>query len=590
MESQEGTSSRAAESKSHLYGVFINHRGPDVKNSLVAHLYDALRRAGLRPFEDAKDIQLGRHVFKSIDEALKGSCVFVAIFSKRYAESRHCLNELCDMLESGKHILPVFYHVNPKDLSRIENGPFEEGFRKHIKQETENQISKWKEALGKIADIRGLRLDEVNGDEAELVKRILGRVREWMPSVLPDPVNRGDQRVRRLNVLVLGPSELVEEVVSHVCGADRHTQFQGHIESCGLTESRKSRPPISLYSGTDGINDLTATKAFVKATNEWWHRTKVEARWSNEVYRRSAPREQPVRTLRIHIIWVLCRNTSELRTVKWSEITEKLYGLPIQVLVIGTESTPKNVLDSQYEEVRVHGGNLFPNVQNLEELIVKVALTDGDMKGNFWRKCWAAKTRAEIEYVAKLIREIRKELGSAGKELDLGVGGARILKEVSLSRSGEFVLNFLCTYWDVPQDKIRDLLQSKSFELASGNTMKIGRCEFVKFCLIVAAIILYDTWKNLEFIYNRDDASDASSEFLRAEVEECCGPYFPGSLGLSYYDRMRNGKIREFLQDIFDRKPGTSLRDVTPCPVVSGHSMSSKITKLIFRGRTGIMA
>lgn len=598
MENEAGTS-RAAEPNSHTYYVFINHRGPDTKNTFASHLYAALQRAGFRPFLDAEDIELCQGLKGVIGEALKGSRVHVAIFSKRYAESRNCLNELCSMLDSGKRILPVFYHVDPVHLRRIENGPFEEGFKKHIAQETEEQISKWKGALREISAYRGLRLDEVKWNEEELVRRVVAAVRESKPNVLPDSVNRGDQRDRRLNVLVLGKSKLVEEVVNRVCGAGRHTQFQDHIENCGLTESRNSSPPIYLYGDTDGKNgnDLTDVKAFVKARNErWhdWHRTKVEAR--NQVYRRSS-KELPDRTLRLHMVWVVCRKISELpEGVKWSEITEKLYGLPVQILVNGTEGTPNQVLDSEYDKILAHGKTFFPNAQSVEELIVKIAAsTNGDLKENLWRKCWAAKTRAEIENVAKLIRGIRKELGAMGISVNLGVpGGARIPKKVSLSRSAEFYLKFLCSYWDVPQDKMHGLLQSPTFSelAASGNTINIRPGGFVKFCLIVASIILYDTCKNPEHMHNWDDASDAGSELLQAEAEKCYGPpYFPSTLGLSYYDQMSSDEIREFLQDTFERnRVGICLRHMTPCPVVSGHSISSKFMKLICRGKTGIMA
>jgi hypothetical protein len=166
VKSGEAASARligAAECKPHQYDVFINHRGPDVKKTFVAHLNAALRRDGYRPFLDAKSIRQGRHVFNSIDRALKGACVHVAIFSKRYAESKYCLNELCDMLNSNHVILPVFYGVNPEDLRWIDNGPFKEGFQKHVQRGRREEIQKWKAALRKVADYRGFRLDEVNG-------------------------------------------------------------------------------------------------------------------------------------------------------------------------------------------------------------------------------------------------------------------------------------------------------------------------------------------------------------------------------------------------------------------------------------------
>jgi len=91
----------------HTYDVFLNHRGPDVKTTFVAHLYDALCTAGFHPFLDAKSLIKGQHAFNSINEALSGVHVHIAVFSKGYAESKYCLNELCDILESGKDILPM---------------------------------------------------------------------------------------------------------------------------------------------------------------------------------------------------------------------------------------------------------------------------------------------------------------------------------------------------------------------------------------------------------------------------------------------------------------------------------------------------
>lgn len=147
----------------HKYDVFINHRGPDVKKTFVAHLNDAFCKAGFHPFLDAKSIGQGRHVFNSIDEALRGACVHVAVFSKRYAESKYCLQELLDMLQSNQVILPVFYDVEPQHLRQIESGPFAKGFQKHRRRGRHKEIKKWEHALRTLADYRGFRKDEVNG-------------------------------------------------------------------------------------------------------------------------------------------------------------------------------------------------------------------------------------------------------------------------------------------------------------------------------------------------------------------------------------------------------------------------------------------
>ena len=145
------------------YNVFLNHRGPDVKLTFVSHLNEALISAGLNPFLDAKSLVKGHHAFHSINEALSGVGVHVAIFSKRYAESKYCLNELCDMLKSGKPILPVYFDIDPMHLRRPHDGPFANAFIKHKTRGREEDIIRWKVALLEVANITGFLLTEVNG-------------------------------------------------------------------------------------------------------------------------------------------------------------------------------------------------------------------------------------------------------------------------------------------------------------------------------------------------------------------------------------------------------------------------------------------
>ncbi|CAN5970163.1 unnamed protein product [Sphagnum jensenii] len=164
------------------YDVFLNHRGPDVKDTFVAHLNDALCAAGFHPFLDAKSLIKGKHPYNSINEALSGVGLHVAIFSKGYAESKYCLDELHDMLESGKLILPVFYGVEVENLCRPYDGPFAAGLRKHKKRGRHQDVERWETALAKVADLQGFRLAEFNGDEAQLKRRIVLAVQRALPA------------------------------------------------------------------------------------------------------------------------------------------------------------------------------------------------------------------------------------------------------------------------------------------------------------------------------------------------------------------------------------------------------------------------
>lgn len=64
------------------FDVFLNHRGPDVKATFVAHLEDALRGAEFRPFLDARSLVKANPALKSIDQALDMAKVHVAVVFK----------------------------------------------------------------------------------------------------------------------------------------------------------------------------------------------------------------------------------------------------------------------------------------------------------------------------------------------------------------------------------------------------------------------------------------------------------------------------------------------------------------------------
>ncbi|CAK9200126.1 unnamed protein product [Sphagnum troendelagicum] len=85
------------------------------------------------------------------------------------------------MLESGKDILPVFYDVEPEHLRRPHHGPFATAFRKHLKRGRKDDVKRWEKALLKVANITGFRLNEVNGDESQLKKKVVMKVQNIAP-------------------------------------------------------------------------------------------------------------------------------------------------------------------------------------------------------------------------------------------------------------------------------------------------------------------------------------------------------------------------------------------------------------------------
>ncbi|GLJ33646.1 hypothetical protein SUGI_0676470 [Cryptomeria japonica] len=99
---------RNVSESSRLDDVFINHRGPDVKNTLALQLYNSLQNLKIRAFLDSEEKELGDPFPSTIERAINSAAVHIAIFSKGYAESPWCLAELALMLRSKVKIIPVF--------------------------------------------------------------------------------------------------------------------------------------------------------------------------------------------------------------------------------------------------------------------------------------------------------------------------------------------------------------------------------------------------------------------------------------------------------------------------------------------------
>ncbi|CAM6022868.1 unnamed protein product [Sphagnum balticum] len=64
----------------HEYDVFVSHRGTKSNLTFVSSVYEALCTAGFHPCLDAKSFVKGKHAFNSMNKALSGVSVRVAVF------------------------------------------------------------------------------------------------------------------------------------------------------------------------------------------------------------------------------------------------------------------------------------------------------------------------------------------------------------------------------------------------------------------------------------------------------------------------------------------------------------------------------
>ncbi|XP_058185002.1 disease resistance protein RPV1-like isoform X6 [Rhododendron vialii] len=194
-----------------VYDVFVSFRGADTRKNFTSHLFAALEDNGFRTFRDDKELERGEFISNGLLKAIEGSRISLIVFSKDYAGSRWCLDELVRIMDYSNTlkqiVVPIFYDVVPSDV-RNQTGVLQDAFAEHEKrfrEGSDGKVEKWRRALKKAVDLSGRHLlNEANGDEAELIKMIIEDVRKVNPTHLnvPDRQVGLDRRVAELNVLL----------------------------------------------------------------------------------------------------------------------------------------------------------------------------------------------------------------------------------------------------------------------------------------------------------------------------------------------------------------------------------------------------
>ncbi|CAN6566814.1 unnamed protein product [Malus baccata var. baccata] len=165
----QGTSSNSNTRRGYPYDVFLSFRGEDTRKTFTDHLYTALISAGYRTFRDDNELETGEDIKSGLKQAIQMSRTSVIVFSKDYASSRWCLNELVEIVDhkrtSSDHVvIPVFYDVDPSDV-RKQTGSIAEAFARHRKTEPPDMMERWRKALAEVADLAGKGTQAIEGPE-----------------------------------------------------------------------------------------------------------------------------------------------------------------------------------------------------------------------------------------------------------------------------------------------------------------------------------------------------------------------------------------------------------------------------------------
>ncbi|KAI9104348.1 hypothetical protein K1719_022920 [Acacia pycnantha] len=178
--SRETTQSKIHINQGHRYEVFLSFRGEDTRASFTSHLYSALCNVGINVFKDDVELPVGNYIKSELLQAIESSKISIIIFSREYAGSKWCLEELSMIMELHKLndqvVLPVFYHVDPSEV-RHQSSSFGQAFKDLIERisPTEDQVSNWRTTLTKVGSIAGIVVLG-SSDENEKVTTIVQNV------------------------------------------------------------------------------------------------------------------------------------------------------------------------------------------------------------------------------------------------------------------------------------------------------------------------------------------------------------------------------------------------------------------------------
>ncbi|GJT67714.1 Toll/interleukin-1 receptor domain-containing protein [Tanacetum coccineum] len=188
------SSSSSSSSVSYVYDVFLSFRGEDTRKTFVDHLYTALEQRHIRTYKDDITLPRGESVGPALLKAIQESRHAVIIFSKNYADSSWCLDELVHIMkcraENGLIVMPVFYDVDPSDV-RKQKGDFGKAFSKQemknvnkswrklfAKQEVEDttKVESWKKALVDASNISDGTKNVCKRHESMVIKKIVDTI------------------------------------------------------------------------------------------------------------------------------------------------------------------------------------------------------------------------------------------------------------------------------------------------------------------------------------------------------------------------------------------------------------------------------
>nr|ABC55465.1 TIR-NBS disease resistance-like protein [(Populus tomentosa x Populus bolleana) x Populus tomentosa var. truncata]ABC55466.1 TIR-NBS disease resistance-like protein [(Populus tomentosa x Populus bolleana) x Populus tomentosa var. truncata] len=239
------------------YDVFLSFRGEDTRKTFTGHLYAALDDAGIRTFLDDNELPRGEEISEHLLKAIRESKISIVVFSKGYASSRWCLNELVEILKckrkkTGQIVLPIFYDIDPSDV-RKQTGCFAEAFDKHEECFEEKLVKEWRKALEDAGNLSGWNLNDMaNGHEAKSIK-----------AIIKDVVNKLEPKYLYVPEHLVGMDPLAHDIYDFLSTATDDVRIVGIHGMSGIGKTTLAKVVFNqLCNGFEGscfLSDINET-------------------------------------------------------------------------------------------------------------------------------------------------------------------------------------------------------------------------------------------------------------------------------------------------------------------------------------------
>ncbi|XP_031258095.1 TMV resistance protein N-like isoform X3 [Pistacia vera] len=199
------------------YDVFLSFRGEDTRKNFTDHLYYALIEKAIFTFRDDEQLERGKEISSELFTAIEQSRFAIIVFSKHYATSTWCLDELAKIVDcmedKGQTAVPIFYDVDPSDV-RKQRGDFKEAFDKH-EEENQKKVQTWRSALKRVASISGYHLQERH--ESEFIQGIVRDLSRKLDQAFPSYITRD----------LVGMESRVEKMMAYIKPGLNDVRFIG---------------------------------------------------------------------------------------------------------------------------------------------------------------------------------------------------------------------------------------------------------------------------------------------------------------------------------------------------------------------------